>query len=321
MNMGSMTVYSDGEDGRGLEHGITFPFKPADQGVMLHIALDASSPRPMMVSPRYVISTSLGGFQLWDREYLKWTREEALTEIVKNGVQFVELPLEIKEDVLTAEGFTHRLQRQLLDLQNLPSYLLKIIRRFVTGNYNNLPKKIRANGNGSIELYRDVYGFHKVILAASASGKVYAIDSVTGEIIYSRVLSLGGSPGATFRIVKLFITRSAADSTDLPPEAALVITRISQAGTTTLLYTFEALTGKPTRGAEIEGTLEGTVMFDGIAQDAYLMTFEKGKLIVVVDENDKVHIHPRNELTKAALLRFRVLSMHLILRRSQQATV
>jgi hypothetical protein len=37
MNMGSMTVYSDGPDGRGLEHGITFPFKPADQGVMLHV--------------------------------------------------------------------------------------------------------------------------------------------------------------------------------------------------------------------------------------------------------------------------------------------
>ena len=51
---------------------------------------------------------------------------------------------------------------------------------------------------------------------------------MTGEIVYSRVLSLGGSPGATFRIVKLFITRGVADSTDLPPEAALVITRISQ---------------------------------------------------------------------------------------------
>jgi hypothetical protein len=29
-------------------------------------------------------------------------------------------------------------------------------------------------------------------------------------------------------------------------------------------------------------------MFDGIAQDVHLMQFEKGKLIVVVDENDKV---------------------------------
>jgi hypothetical protein len=48
------------------------------------------------------------------------------------------------------------------------------------------------------------------------------------------------------------------------------------------------LTGEATRGAEIKGTLEGTVMFDGIAQDAHLMTLGKDKIIVVVDENDKV---------------------------------
>lgn len=37
LSMGSMTVYSDGEDGKGMEHGITFPFKPAEQGSMLHV--------------------------------------------------------------------------------------------------------------------------------------------------------------------------------------------------------------------------------------------------------------------------------------------
>lgn len=37
--MGSMTIFSEGEDGRGLEHGITFPFDPADQGVMMHVCI------------------------------------------------------------------------------------------------------------------------------------------------------------------------------------------------------------------------------------------------------------------------------------------
>jgi len=55
-----------------------------------------------------------------------------------------------------------------------------------------------------------------------------------------------------------------------------------------LLYTFDALTGKPTRGAELEGALEGTVVFEGKAQDAHLLIFEKGNLIIIVDENNKV---------------------------------
>lgn len=63
-------------------------------------------------------------------------------------------------------------------------------------------------------------------------------------------------------------------------------------GSSTLLYTFEALTGEPTSGADIEGTLTGTLLFDGIAQDAYLMQFEKGKLVAVIDENDKVCLDP-----------------------------
>jgi ER membrane protein complex subunit 1 len=37
LNMGSMTVFSEGSDGRGMEHGLTFPFKPTDQGDMLHV--------------------------------------------------------------------------------------------------------------------------------------------------------------------------------------------------------------------------------------------------------------------------------------------
>jgi ER membrane protein complex subunit 1 len=111
-------------------------------------------------------------------------------------------------------------------MQNLPSNLLNFIRRFTTGNYNAINSA--GTKNGTVELYRDVFGFQKVILAASASGKVYALDSATGNIIYSRVLSLGGSPGATFRIVKLFTMRSASYSTDLPLEAALVLTRSSQ---------------------------------------------------------------------------------------------
>jgi ER membrane protein complex subunit 1 len=81
--------------------------------------------------------------------------------------------------------------------------------------------------NGTTELYKDVFGFRKVILVASASGKVYAIDSMTGKVVYFRVLSLGGSPGATFKITKLFTIRCTSNSPDLLPEAALVLTRIS----------------------------------------------------------------------------------------------
>jgi hypothetical protein len=103
---------------------------------------------------------------------------------------------------------------------------LKFTRRFVTGNYNVLSSA--GFKNGTAELYKDVFGFRKVVLVASASGKVYALDSISGDVIWSRVLSLGGSPGATFRIVRLFTIRSVSDWMVHPPEAALIVTRISR---------------------------------------------------------------------------------------------
>lgn len=47
----------------------------------------------------------------------QWTREEGLAEIVENGVQFIDLPIKVKEDTYTDEGLVHRLQRQMHDIK------------------------------------------------------------------------------------------------------------------------------------------------------------------------------------------------------------
>ena len=52
-------------------------------------------------------------------------------------------------------------------------------------------------------LARDPFGFRQLIIAATDFGKVYAIDTANGEIVWSRILGLGwaGEPGKNGKIV------------------------------------------------------------------------------------------------------------------------
>ena len=61
---------------------------------------------------------------------------------------------------------------------------------------------------------RDAFGFRQVIVAATAHGKVYGLDSSDGQILWSRVLGLGWAAeiGASILPVKLFVTRSVGDA-------------------------------------------------------------------------------------------------------------
>ena len=116
-------------------------------------------------------------------------------------------------------------------LQDLPQFLVNFARRFVTGSSSS-PQHAPSSGSSpkrssSTEplLSRDTFGFRQIIVAGTAHGKVFGIDSSNGEIVWSRVFGLGWADEVGGRVtpVKLFVTKTVADGGD--PEVVVVTQR------------------------------------------------------------------------------------------------
>ena len=116
-------------------------------------------------------------------------------------------------------------------LQDLPRFLVSFARRFVTSFYappHSVPlSHSSSKSSNSTEplLFRDAFGFRQIIVAGTAHGKVFGIDSSNGEIVWSRVFGLGwaGEIGGRVVPVKLFVTKTVADGGD--PEVVIVTQR------------------------------------------------------------------------------------------------
>ncbi|KAF4587182.1 DUF1620-domain-containing protein [Ophiocordyceps camponoti-floridani] len=126
-----------------------------------------------------------------------WTRHEGMSDVV--GAVWAEIPE--REDlarVLAEEAHTnplsayiHRVKRHVDDLKHLlPGYLA------------GLPQRVLKNvaGGGAAEdkkqqgLWRDGFGFNKILVVATRRGRLYGLDSGNhGHVVWTRdTLALGG---------------------------------------------------------------------------------------------------------------------------------
>lgn len=196
----------------------------------LQVAVDAVTLEDYKVLARLVVSTTTGAIQLWQQDQLQWAREEGLADI--RAAEFVELP----ERKIVASGlseetetFLERLKRQASEARDFPQYLAHFVNRFVTGSYDSVSGPVvplsNTNTNETNALSRDSFGFRKIIVAATGRGKVYGIDSATGEIVWSRVLGLGWAAevGGQIFPVKIFTTKTVSDGDS--PQVVLVTQR------------------------------------------------------------------------------------------------
>ena len=173
------------------------------------------------------MTTTTGSIQLWQQDQLQWIREEGLAEI--KVAEFVELPERkavaagLGED---SETFAQRVHRQLLEAQDFPQYATRFVKRFVTGSYDSVSSSAAPAANtNETTIVRDTFGFRKVLVVATARGKVYGIDSANGEVLWSRVFGLGWAAEVGARIfpVKIFTTRTVSDGET--PQVVLVTQR------------------------------------------------------------------------------------------------
>ncbi|KAH0834201.1 hypothetical protein J3R83DRAFT_11513 [Lanmaoa asiatica] len=203
------------EEGTGQVTGFTFPFETNEHGTIRHVAFLPSSPvlSPTSESPhRLLLVTSTGSLQLWDRNVLQWIREESLATV--ETATIIELP-PTREVVIggvgvggKSESFWSKIARQIEDTKNLPHYIIHFVTRFVTGSYASPSSPISLGSSGPSALtlphfipdrspaspktlVRDPFSFRQLLIASTAYGKLFALDTSTGAIVWSRILGLG----------------------------------------------------------------------------------------------------------------------------------
>ena len=95
------------------------------------------------------------------------------------------------------------------------------IKRFATASYASVSAAISHDSG----LYRDEFGFKKIIVAVTQHGKVFGIDSSNGHVVWTRVLGLGSvaSVGGVIIPVKMFVVKTVSDGE--VPQVALLTTR------------------------------------------------------------------------------------------------
>ncbi|KAF8625878.1 hypothetical protein AX15_005151 [Amanita polypyramis BW_CC] len=316
-----------------------FPFDILTHGSIVHVTVTLTP------NPHLVVSTNTGAVQLWALPLdsgsntqpgaeLLWNREEGLSAISVS--EFVELPEQVStvSGKLGDEGYIGRLQRQLVAAQNLPHYLFNFVVRFATGSYpsSTTPPSIITSANAT-GLARDPFGFRQVIIAATELGKVYAIDTATGEIVWSRIFGLGwaGKAGKSGKVVggrvdviKVYVIKPVGSSVGkrkgkkmglgtgeevTRPEVVLVAQRTAHNTLVdTVLFHVDAMTGADVRSqglkqsSDVHDLLQGLDVIQGPMIESFLLQNE-ARAVAMLDEFLQVYLYPNNDETKAMFTR------------------
>lgn len=186
-----------------------------------------------------------------------------------------------------------------------------------------------ANETVASSLYRDAFGFRKLIVATSKKGKIYAIDSQTGAHLWEKSLvGFGRGEGAsvpTVDVKLLALTRtvggsgvdvgssmqqqasddaSHADTAQLRYSPLLtVLAEVDEEGIImTRMWEIDPLTGAFNGGVESQ---TGLALFVGRAKESFLLPIEDentGQIATaIVDPKDKLYVWPT---TQSVAVRF-----------------
>ncbi|TDL26922.1 DUF1620-domain-containing protein [Rickenella mellea] len=283
-------------EGRGMVTGYTFSFDTNLHGTIEHVALDTANPKQYTVLARLFLTTSTGAVQLWQHDRIQWTREESLSEI--KAAEFVELPERkavVGVHAEEHETFGARLIRQLADGKEFPTYAVNFAKRFATGSYASVTNSAVTSANSTDQLYRDTFGFRKIIVAATSRGKIYGINSSNGAIIWSRILGLGwaNEVGGRHQPVKVYVTKTVSDGDT--PQVVLLTQRLASNGLVdTVIFHINALTGDDIRKPSSSGPLEGFDFVESEIVDAFLLQSDN-RTVVAIDTHLQVHLYPNTE--------------------------
>ncbi|KAF9450978.1 DUF1620-domain-containing protein [Macrolepiota fuliginosa MF-IS2] len=273
----------------------SFDFDTANNGILSFAALNAKGTGPEDIAPQLLLSTYTGNVQLIEDARVKWNRDEALTTTVVS--EFVDLPPP-KAVVGDHEGesFAGRVVRHIADLQKLPAYIIHFAERFFTDQSAILAPKTEFKSSDPV---RDEFGFRQVIVVATMFGKVYGIDSATGDVVWTRLLGLGWAAQVGGRIipVKLFVLNgeSMGDKGKGTKSDVVLVAqrRADNSLVDTVVFHIDAATGEDVTGKIARGdVLEGIDVVQGPIVESYLLQHKDHKVVMFLDEFLQVYTYP-----------------------------
>lgn len=200
-----------------------------------------------------------------------WTREEALSSIL--AVEFFELPIseldasiehEFDPDGSVLSMFVNRITTQSNQLYNL-----------LFGN-----QLLKNSG-----MVRDKFGLHKIIVVATRAGKLFAIDTLSGSIIWSyRLPNVQPFLRINGEEQIILLVQRTAQYVPLPAQCVL-LAQDSLTGKG-ILFQFDPITGYSSKGAER--------LDYKIVQATLLPTYGKDfvKPILVVSDTNEPYLYP-----------------------------
>jgi hypothetical protein len=141
-------------------------------------------------------------------------------------------------------------------------------------------------------LHRDQFGFQKLVLVATGSGKLFALDSANGNIVWSRLIAFSGPNGSDLDVKAMWNVRDGSSGVG-GPVVSILGERLTAKGLETVVLNVAAYTGMADgETAAIAGQPLGKVVFPGSHETAFLLPFEncssKNKVLAIVDRDLQV---------------------------------
>ncbi|WWC67488.1 uncharacterized protein I206_101396 [Kwoniella pini CBS 10737] len=274
-----------------ISSGFTFPYDTVSHGTFLHAAGSPILNDKQL--PTLILTTSSGAIQKMELDNPGWVREESLADI--KAARFVDLgepETEEVREVLAEESFFGRLSRHLAELKDFPKYVIRFAKRFTSASYTSA---LRVTPLNSTHLHRDQFGFQKLLIAATAKGKLFALDSSSGATLWSRNLGLTSSSGSEIKIEDIWNVRDGEGGRE--PMLAILATKTVGDAVTTVAYHLDAFTGLISGEVDPVNHLPlGKNLFEGKYQNAFPLPFEncgtKATVLAVIDSTNALHIFP-----------------------------
>ncbi|XP_037025633.1 ER membrane protein complex subunit 1 isoform X2 [Bradysia coprophila] len=237
------------------------------------------------VACRMLLSSDNAALILMQQGKTKWVREEALANIV--AIEMIDLPLadfegSIESELQNKDGdifgtLLRRISNQILQIRNL---ILTVV-----GLDAHRPDLAT-----DVDLTRDAFGLHKMIVAVTEYGKIFGIDNMSGK--YHWIKHLPNFSGFNeHQSLKIFVQRT---SRHFPhPPMCSVIGKNKNNGNG-ILYQFNPISGQSING--------GITTLDYKIQQVSLLHDTESdflKAILILDQQNQVHVIPKESANLA----------------------
>ncbi|XP_011264127.1 ER membrane protein complex subunit 1 isoform X1 [Camponotus floridanus] len=245
------------------------------------------------ITCRHLLSSQDHSISLLQHNKLVWTREEALASIV--AVEIIELPMSDRDQAIETEFD----QKESIDVDSSWDVLSMFLRR-ITSQINQAKAFFQTildlgpqQSNQRIDLVRDKFGLHKMIIAVTSAGKLYGIETRKGEIIWQlRLPNIRGFTKLSNTMI-LYVQRGSRHFPHPPQCALLAEDKETGEG---VVYTFNPITGQPLDGLVKLGYKIKQSMLLHVTTDDFL------RGILILDARNKVHVYPDSAIAVAASL-------------------